>query len=96
MNRDFEKAVSEAERAMSLDPGSATVIHNVGAIFVFAGRYEDAPARFHYGHRLSPIANPTFQYNLPLLIDGRGRTMTKRLKSTGAICKARLIICKVK
>ncbi|MBL7218463.1 MAG: tetratricopeptide repeat protein [Desulfobacteraceae bacterium] len=60
MARQYDKAISEGERAMALEPGSADVIQNYAMILTYAGRFEEAIPLFREALRLNPM--PTNSY----------------------------------
>jgi adenylate cyclase len=55
MNRDYDKGVAEAERAVALEPGSGIGYAQLGANLFYAGRYEEAIRALKQAIRLSPI-----------------------------------------
>jgi len=55
MNRDYDKGVAEAERAVALEPGSALTHMQLGSNLNYAGRYEEAIPVLKNALRLMPI-----------------------------------------
>jgi adenylate cyclase len=53
--REFDKAISEAEKAISLSPNSAVAYFALGAAFANAGRPQEAVPMLQKSLRLSPI-----------------------------------------
>ncbi len=53
--REFDKAISEAEKAMSLSPNSATAYFALGTALASAGRPQEAIPMLQKSLRLSPI-----------------------------------------
>jgi adenylate cyclase len=64
LNRDYDKAVVEVERAMNLEPDSSSVFANAGTIFKLAGQYEAALRALNKAISLSPQPNPIMLHNL--------------------------------
>jgi len=52
--RQYDKAVSEGEKGMALDPNSAGVLHHYACILTFVGRREEAIPIFREALRLNP------------------------------------------
>jgi adenylate cyclase len=57
MNRDYDKGVAEAERAVALEPGSGLAHVQLGSNLNFAGRYEEAIPVLKNVIRLMPISH---------------------------------------
>jgi tetratricopeptide (TPR) repeat protein len=55
MNRDYDRAISEAQRAVDLEPGSAQANHTLGVALYFDGQYEQSIPLIKTALRLSPI-----------------------------------------
>jgi adenylate cyclase len=53
--REYDKAISEAEKAVSLSPNSAMAYWALGAALNFSGRYQEAIPMLQKSLRLSPI-----------------------------------------
>jgi adenylate cyclase len=53
--KKHDKAIAEAEKAVSLEPNSAYAYHALGTVLVYAGRPEEAIPFFKKSGRLSPI-----------------------------------------
>ena len=73
MNRDYDKGVAEAERAVALEPGSGLAHVQLGANLNFAGRYEEAIPVLKNVIRLMPIPNTVCLTNLGLSYRMLGR-----------------------
>ena len=71
--RQYDKAVSEGERGMALEPNSAGVLHNYAAILTFVGRYEEAIPLFREALRLNPKPPNSYyrQFGIALRDSGR-------------------------
>jgi len=55
LNREFDKAIEAAEKAVSLNPNSAGAYFCLGAALVFAGRHQEAIPVLQKCLRLSPV-----------------------------------------
>jgi adenylate cyclase len=55
LNREFDKAIEAAEKAVSLNPNSAGGYFALGAALAFAGRYQEAIPVLQKCLRLSPV-----------------------------------------
>jgi tetratricopeptide (TPR) repeat protein len=55
MNRDYDYAIAEGQRAVDLEPGSAQVNHYLGAILSYSGHYEEGVSALKNALRLSPV-----------------------------------------
>jgi adenylate cyclase len=53
--KEYDKGISEAEKAVSLDPNSASAYHASGSVLEGAGRPEEAIPFFKKSLRLSPV-----------------------------------------
>jgi TolB-like protein len=71
--RQYDKAVAEGERGMSLEPNSAMVLENYAAILTFVGRREEAIPLFREALRLNPIPPNVYyrQFGIALRDSGR-------------------------
>ena len=61
--KEYDKAIAEAEKAVSLDPFSAYAYHVLGSVLCFAGRSEEAISFLNKSLRLSPIPIETTTVN---------------------------------
>jgi len=82
MNRDHDKGVAEAERAVAQEPGSGVAYAQLGANLFYAGRYEEAIRALNQAMRLSPIPPTTVPTNL-----GHSYRMLGRYEESIAILK---------
>jgi adenylate cyclase len=64
MNRDFDRGVAEAERAVALEPGSGVAYTTLGLTLNYAGRYEEAIPALKNALRLMPIPSTVCLANL--------------------------------
>jgi len=64
MNRDFNRALAEAERAVALEPGSGLSYTTLGLSLNYAGRYEEAIPALKNAIRLMPIPSTVCLANL--------------------------------
>jgi serine/threonine protein kinase/tetratricopeptide (TPR) repeat protein len=55
MSREHDRAVSEAQRGVELEPGSAQANHTLGSALYFAGQYEQSIPFLKKALRLSPV-----------------------------------------
>jgi tetratricopeptide (TPR) repeat protein len=55
---NYDLAISEAQLAVDLEPGSAQANHTLGAVLCFSGQYERSIQTFKKAMRLSPIPIP--------------------------------------
>jgi adenylate cyclase len=60
MKRQYDKAIAECERAVSLDPNSAENLMRLGTVLNYAGRAGDAIPYLQNAVRLNPL--PTANY----------------------------------
>jgi adenylate cyclase len=60
MTRQYDKAVSTAERALALDPNALDVIKNSGAALAYSGHYEEALPLFERAARQDPSIAQSF------------------------------------
>jgi adenylate cyclase len=58
MNREYDRAISEAQRAVDLEPGSAHAMFHLGACLSWAGQYEQSLPLLKRSLRLSPVPIP--------------------------------------
>ena len=63
-NRDYEKGIAEAERAVALEPNSADAYTQLAINLSWAGRTEEAIPLFKKAIRLSPIPPARCLFNL--------------------------------
>jgi adenylate cyclase len=54
--KEYDRAIAEAENAVSLDPNSAYAYHALATVLNYAGRAQEAIPFFEKSLRLSPIA----------------------------------------
>jgi tetratricopeptide (TPR) repeat protein len=59
MNRAYERAISEAQRGIELEPGSAQANHNLGMCLGFTDHYEQSIPWLKKALRLTPVPRPT-------------------------------------
>jgi TolB-like protein/Tfp pilus assembly protein PilF len=59
MNREYDRAISEAQRGLDLEPGSAQASHNLGMCLSYSGQYEQAVPWLKRALLLSPAPKPT-------------------------------------
>jgi adenylate cyclase len=63
--KEYDKAISEVERAVSLNPGSALAYYELASVLDWAGRPQEAVPFFRKSLRLSPIPiHPSTLYRL--------------------------------
>jgi len=55
MKREYDRAIAECERAVSLDPNSAENFEWLGTVLTWAGRAEEAVKYLQHGIRLNPF-----------------------------------------
>jgi tetratricopeptide (TPR) repeat protein len=55
MRRQYDQAIAECERAVSLDPNAAENFEWLGMVLTWAGRAEEAVKYLHHGIRLNPL-----------------------------------------
>lgn len=55
MNREYERAISEAQRGVDLEPGSAQATYELGMGFYYSSQYEQSIPWFKRALRLSPV-----------------------------------------
>jgi adenylate cyclase len=60
MVREYDKAIAAGERAVSLEPSSAGVLHQYASILTFVGRNEEAIPLFREALRLNPRPPNTY------------------------------------
>jgi adenylate cyclase len=64
LNRDYEKGIAEAERALDLAPNSVRAQYMLGVYLYWGGRSEEAIPIFKKAVALSPIPHPRAQSHL--------------------------------
>ena len=64
--RQYDKAVSEGERGVALDPNVADIYGWLGTIYRYVGRWEDAITAYEKAIRLNPISPIFYLYGLGL------------------------------
>jgi adenylate cyclase len=64
LKREYDKAISEGGRAVTLAPGDADVHTSYGKNLVFAGRPEEAIPLFQKAIRLNPVGTTNLYLNL--------------------------------
>jgi adenylate cyclase len=82
MNREYDKGVVEAERAVALEPGSVISYSQLGTNLFYAGQYEEAIRALKQALRLSPIPPTPVLTNL-----GHSYRMLGRYEESIAILK---------
>ena len=72
-NRQYDKAVEEAEKGVALSPNSSQVRRNMAAIYNYVGRSEEAITEAKQARRLSPCPQPSILWVLgeALLLAGQ-------------------------
>jgi len=60
MTRQHDKAVTQAERALALDPNSYSVINNCGLALAYSGKHEEALPLLERAVRLNPSIAQSF------------------------------------
>jgi len=69
MKRQYDKAIAECERAVSLDPNSAENLMRLGWVLTWAGRAEEAIPYIQNAIRLNPL--PPASYFVQLAVSYR-------------------------
>ena len=64
--RQYDKAVTEAERGVSLDPNVADIYGWLGMVYRYVGRWVDAVVAYEKAIRLNPIPPNFYLYGLGL------------------------------
>jgi adenylate cyclase len=59
MNREYDRAISEAQRGLDLEPGSAQANHNLGMCLSYCGQYEQSIPLLKRALLLSPVPKPS-------------------------------------
>jgi adenylate cyclase len=80
--REYDKAISEGERAVALDPSGAHELSNYASSLYCAGRAEEAIPLFQKAIRLSPLG-PSYiytEFGIALMITGRFEEAVSALK----------------
>lgn len=67
----MEKAISEYEQALSIDPYSPDIYFSRGLVFLRSGDYDDAIADYDQAITLSGEANSYFNRGTAYLLSGR-------------------------
>lgn len=73
MNREYDRAISEAQRGLDLEPGSAQANHNLGMCLSYSGQYELAVPWLKKALLLSPVPKPTTLGSLGLTYRNLGQ-----------------------
>ena len=73
MTRQHDKGVAEAERAVELDPNSASAHRLVGLTLSFAGRPEEAIPMYKKAIRLEPFTPGVYYQNLGMAYRDAGQ-----------------------
>ena len=73
MTRQHDKAIAEAEKAVALNPNSATAHYFVGKTLFFAGRAEESIPAYQIAIRLNPIPPNRYLWSLGLSYAFMGR-----------------------
>jgi adenylate cyclase len=55
MTRDYDKAIAQGEKAMTLEPNSADILHWHAAILLFSARVDESIPLFRQAFRLNPM-----------------------------------------
>jgi TolB-like protein/class 3 adenylate cyclase/Flp pilus assembly protein TadD len=63
-HKDFEGAIAEAARAVSLGPNDPESHHAMGLVLMYSGRHREAVDSFKIAMRLDPFQRDTFEYML--------------------------------
>jgi len=66
LTRQYDKAVAEAERGVTLDPNVADIYGWLGMVYRYVGRWEDAVVAYEKAIRLNPIPPNFYLYGLGL------------------------------
>ena len=72
-NKQPEKALEQAAKAVNLDPHSSSAHYGVGKVHSFADRYEEAILEFKKAIRLNPIPKNSYFWILGLAYAEIGR-----------------------
>jgi adenylate cyclase len=60
LNRDYDKAIAEAERAVALEPNSAEAYFSLGSYLIWSGHFEEGIAHLKKALSFTPIAPPRY------------------------------------
>jgi adenylate cyclase len=71
--RQYDKAVTEAEQGVALDPNVADVYGWLGMVYRYVGRWDDAVVAYEKAIRLNPIPPNFYSYGLGLSYAWTGR-----------------------
>ena len=73
IKRDHDKAIFEAERGVTLDPGSSWALYRYGLALTFAGRPEEAIPLFEKAIRLNPLGPSAFFHDFGTALQNSSR-----------------------
>jgi len=71
--REYDKAISAAERAVRLDPGSCWTNYRYGIVLNYAGRIQESISLSEKAIRLNPLGPTHFFYNYGVALRDSGR-----------------------
>jgi adenylate cyclase len=71
--REYDKAIAEGEKAVTLQPGSAVVNYLYASILNFAGRIQESIPLFEKAIRLNPAGPGLFYFDYGMALLGVGR-----------------------
>ena len=73
MKRQYDKAIAECERAVSLDPNSADNFMQLGLVLTWAGRAEEGTKYLQHAIRLYPLPPASYFNNLAVAYRDSGQ-----------------------
>ena len=73
MTRDYDRAIAQGEKAMTLEPSSADVLQWYAAILAFAGQLQEAIPMFRESLRLNPNPGNAFYRHFSLALRHSGQ-----------------------
>jgi adenylate cyclase len=71
--REYDKAIAEAEKGITLDPGSAWANYRYAVVLNYAGRIQESIPLFEKAHRLNPVGTAGFHFDYGSALLGAGR-----------------------